>query len=135
MVDLLGRVALGELLAFERMAADAHLALDLPRRPALSEIAAAGIGNYRRPGDRLTALGVRPDDAMAPYVEPLQAYRDLTVPHDCAEAVTKAYVGDAVTRGALTALIAQGEQVDVAGLIRRLTDSHTARMAAAGLNN
>ncbi|MFD6753336.1 MULTISPECIES: ferritin-like fold-containing protein [Micromonospora] len=206
-VDLLGLVALGELLAFERMAADARLAPDLRRRAALSEMAAAEIGNYRRLADRLTALGVRPDDAMAPYVEPLQAYHDSTVPHDWAEAVTKAYVGDAITddflrhiagalheperqlvldvlhdsryaqfaateirlaistdpkvagrlsmwarrlvgealsqagrvaaadRGALTALIAQGDQVDVAALIRRLTDSHTARMAAAGLNN
>ncbi|AEB47373.1 MULTISPECIES: ferritin-like fold-containing protein [Micromonospora] len=51
---------------------------------------AAEVGNYRRPADRLTALGVRPDDAMAPYVEPRQAYHELTVPHDWAEAVTKA---------------------------------------------
>ncbi len=75
------------------MAADAHVAPDLPRRPALSEMAAE-VGNYRCPVRRRRR-------------------------HP----------------GALTALTAQGEQVDVAGLIRRLTDSHTARMAAAGLNN
>lgn len=206
-VDLLGLVALGELLAFERMAADARLAPDLRRRAALGEMAAAEIGNYRRLADRLTTLGVLPDDAMAPYVAPLQAYHDSTEPRDWAEAVTKAYVGDAITddflreiavalaepdrqlvldvlhesryaefaaaeiraaieldprvagrlsmwarrlvgealsqagrvaaadRGALTALIAQGDQVDVQALFRRLTAAHTERMAAAGLNN
>lgn len=206
-VDLLGLVALGELLAFERMAADARLAPDLRRRAALSEMAAAEMVNYRRLADRLGALGVLPDDAMAVYVEPLQAYHDSTEPRDWAEAVTKAYVGDTITddflreiasalrepdrqlvldvlhesryaefaaaeiraaisadpkvagrlsmwarrlvgealsqagrvaaadRGALTTLIAQGEQIDVAGLFRRLTTAHTARMAAAGLNN
>ncbi|WP_433387911.1 ferritin-like fold-containing protein [Micromonospora sp. KLBMP9576] len=203
-VDLLGLVALGELLAFERMAVDARLAPDLRRRAALGEMAAAEIANYRRLADRLAALGVPPDDAMAPYAGPVQAYHDSTEPRDWAEAVTKAYVGDAITddfvreiattlaepdrqlvldvlhdssyadfavaeiraavaadprvagrlsmwarrlvgealsqagrvvaaeRGAFTAL---GAQVDVPGLFRRLTEAHTARMAAAGLNN
>ncbi|SCL20221.1 tRNA-(MS[2]IO[6]A)-hydroxylase (MiaE)-like [Micromonospora nigra] len=96
-VDLLGLVALGELLAFERLAADARLAPDLHRRAALGEMAAAEIANYRRLADRLAVLGVLPDDAMAPYVAPLQAYHDSTEPRDWAEAVTKAYVGDAIT--------------------------------------
>jgi hypothetical protein len=206
-VDLLGLVAYGELLAFDRMAADARLAPDLKRRAALSEMAAAEIGNYRRLADRLGALGVPPDDAMAPYVAPLQAYHDSTEPRDWLEAVTKAYVGDAITddflreiagaldepdrqlvldvlhesryaefaaaemraaitadppvanrlsmwarrlvgealsqagrvaaadRGGLTALIAQGKRADAQTLFRRLTAAHTARMAAAGLNN
>ncbi|MFG1889733.1 ferritin-like fold-containing protein [Micromonospora sp. NPDC049051] len=206
-VDLLGLVALGELLAFERMAADARLAPDLRRRAALGGMAAAEIGNYRRVADRLAALGVLPDDAMAPYVGPLQAYHDSTEPRDWAEAVTKAYVGDAITddflreiavalaepdrqlvldvlhdssyaafavaeiraaveadprvagrlsmwarrlvgealsqagrvaaaeRGALTGLVARSGRVDVEGLFQRLTVAHSARMAAAGLNN
>ncbi|GIJ75843.1 tRNA-(MS[2]IO[6]A)-hydroxylase (MiaE)-like [Micromonospora phaseoli] len=205
--DLLGLVALGELLAFERMAADARLAPDLRRRAALSEMAAAEIANYRRVADRLAALGVLPDDAMSAYVAPLQGFHDSTEPRDWAEAVTKAYVGDAITddflreiagalrepdrqlvldvlhesryaefaaaeirlaieadpklagrlsmwarrlvgealsqagrvaaadNGRLTALIAAGGQLDVAGLFRRLTAAHTARMTAAGLNN
>ncbi|MEU5723312.1 ferritin-like fold-containing protein [Micromonospora sp. NPDC047738] len=207
LVDLLGLVAYGELLAFDRLAADARLAPDLPRRAALSEMAAAEIAHYRWIADRITALGVRPDEAMAPYVEALQAYHDSTEPKDWLEAVTKAYVGDAVSddflreiadgldgpdrqlildvlhdsryaefaateiraaieadprvanrlsmwarrlvgealsqagrvaaadRGALTALIARREGVDVSALFRRLTDAHTARMTAAGLNN
>ncbi|MGK5445342.1 ferritin-like fold-containing protein [Micromonospora sp. URMC 105] len=96
-VDLLALVAYGELLAFDRLAADARLAPDLRRRAALSEMAAAEIGNYRRLADWLTALGATPDDVMAPYVGPLQAYHDSTEPKDWLEAVTKAYVGDAIT--------------------------------------
>ncbi|MET7863770.1 ferritin-like fold-containing protein [Micromonospora taraxaci] len=204
--DLLGLVAFGELLAFERMAGDARLAPDLRRRAALNEMAAAEIVNYRRLADRLTALGVPPEAAMAPYVEPLQAYHDSTEPRDWAEVVAKAYVGDAITddfireiadaleepdralvldvlhdsryaefaaaeiraavaddprvagrlsmwgrrlvgealsqasrvateRAALTTLIARDDRVDVPGLFGRLTAAHTARMAAAGLNN
>ena len=205
-VDLLGLVAYGELLAFDRLAADARLAPDLRRRAALSEMAAAEIAHYRWIADRITALGVTPDEAMGPYVEALQAYHDSTEPKDWLEAVTKAYVGDAISddflreiaggldgpdrrlildvlhdsryaefaateiraaveadprvanrlsmwarrlvgealsqagrvaaadRGALTALISR-EGVDVSALFRRLTDAHTARMTAAGLNN
>lgn len=95
-VDLLGLVAYGELLAFDRMAADARLAPDLRRRAELSAMAAAEMSNYRRLADRLAELGVLPDDAMAPYVEALQAYHDSTEPKDWLEAVTKAYVGDAI---------------------------------------
>ncbi|MFF4812317.1 ferritin-like fold-containing protein [Micromonospora chersina] len=206
LVDLLGLVAYGELLAFDRLAADARLAPDLRRRAALSEMAAAEIAHYRWIADRVTALGVTPDEAMAPYVEALRAYHDSTEPKDWLEAVTKAYVGDAISddflreiaggldgpdrrlildvlhdsryaefaateiraavqadprvanrlsmwarrlvgealsqagrvaaadRGALTALISR-EGVDVPALFRRLTDAHTGRMTAAGLNN
>jgi 1,2-phenylacetyl-CoA epoxidase catalytic subunit len=95
-VDLLGLVAYGELLAFHRMAADARLAPDLRRRALLSEMAAAEIANYRRLADRISELGGAPDDAMAPYVDALQAYHDSTEPKDWLEAVTKAYVGDAI---------------------------------------
>ncbi|MEU4370289.1 ferritin-like fold-containing protein [Micromonospora chersina] len=206
LVDLLGLVAYGELLAFDRLAADARLAPDLRRRAALSEMAAAEIAHYRWIADRITALGVTPDEAMGPYVEALRAYHDSTEPKDWLEAVTKAYVGDAMSddflreiaggldgpdrrlildvlhdsryadfaateiraaveadprvanrlsmwarrlvgealsqagrvaaadRGALTALISR-EGVDVPALFRRLTDAHTVRMTAAGLNN
>ncbi|MGW0501492.1 ferritin-like fold-containing protein [Micromonospora sp. NPDC003241] len=205
--DLLGLVALGELLAFERLAADARFAPDLRRRAALGEMAAAEIANYRRLADRLEVLGVPVEEAMAAYVEPLQGYHDSTEPRDWAEAVTKAYVGDGITedflretaealrepdrqlvldvlhesryaefaaaeirhavaadpkvagrlsmwarrlvgealsqagrvvaadQGALTALIVADGRTDVPGLFRRLTAAHTARMAAAGLNN
>lgn len=95
-VELLGMVAYGELLAFDRMATDARLAPDLRRRAVLSEMAAVEIANYRRLARRLAELGVEPDHAMAPYVGPLQEYHDSTEPKDWLEALIKAYVGDGI---------------------------------------
>lgn len=86
----------GELLAFDRMTADARLAPDLRRRAMLSEMAAAEIRNHRRLVNRLSELGADPEAAMAPYVSPLHAYHDQTEPRDWLEALTKAYVGDGV---------------------------------------
>jgi hypothetical protein len=95
-IELLGMLGYGELLAFERMAADARFAPDLHRRAVLSEMAALEITNYRRLATRLSALGADPESAMTPYVEPLRAYHDRTQPRDWLEALTKAYVGDSV---------------------------------------
>jgi tRNA-(MS[2]IO[6]A)-hydroxylase (MiaE)-like len=95
-VELLGMLAYGELLAFERMAADARLAPDLNRRAVLSEMAAVEISNYRRLAGRLAELGADPQEAMAPYVDALHAYHDSTEPKDWLEALTKAYVGDGI---------------------------------------
>lgn len=95
-VELLGMLGYGELLAFERMAADARLAPDLHRRALLSEMAAVEITNYRRLAARLEELGADPDAAMSPYIEALGAYHDRTEPRDWLEALTKAYVGDGV---------------------------------------
>jgi len=96
LVDLLGMLAYGELLAFDRMAADARLAPDLARRAMLSEMAGVEIANYRRLAERLRELGADPEAAMRPFVAPLKAYHDQTQPRDYLEAVTKAYVGDAI---------------------------------------
>jgi hypothetical protein len=95
-IDLLGMLAYGELMAFDRMAADARLAPDLTRRAVLSEMAAVEIANYRRLAGRLAELGADPEAAMAPFVAPLQAYHDSTDPKDWVEALTKAYVGDGI---------------------------------------
>jgi hypothetical protein len=95
-IDLLGMLAYGELLAFDRMSADARLAPDLPRRAVLSEMAGSEIANYRRLQDRLVHLGADPDAAMAPFRAPLDSYHDQTEPKDWLEALTKAYVGDSI---------------------------------------
>src|SRR6266508_4004251 len=95
-IDLLGVLAYAELLAFDRMAADARLAPDLRRRAVLSEMAAREIDNYARISRRLQVLGVDPEDAMRPFVAPLQEYHDQTEPKDWLEALTKAYVGDGI---------------------------------------
>jgi hypothetical protein len=95
-VDLLGMLAYGELLAFDRMADDAKLAPDLHRRAVLSEMAGSEIANYRRLAARLTELGADPEVAMAPFRPALDDYHDQTVPNDWLEALTKAYVGDSI---------------------------------------
>lgn len=92
--DLLALLAYGQLQAFDRMSADARLAPDLRRRAALSEMAAAEIGQYRRLVRRLSQLSGDPYDAMAPFVQALEEYHDETVPSDWLEALVKAYVGD-----------------------------------------
>jgi hypothetical protein len=95
-VDLLGMLAYGEILAFDRMADDAKLAPDLGRRAMLSEMAGSEIANYRRIAARLSELGVDPADAMAPFRAALGDYHDQTEPNDWLEALTKAYVGDSI---------------------------------------
>lgn len=95
-VELLGMLASGELLAFDRMAADARLAPDLRRRAVLSRMAAEEITNYQRLAARLVELDAVPEEAMVPYLGPLQAYHDRTEPRDWLEALTKAYVGDSI---------------------------------------
>ncbi|MBV9368595.1 MAG: hypothetical protein JO074_02095, partial [Frankiales bacterium] len=77
-VDLLGVLAYGELTAFERMAADAQLAPTLDDKAALGAMAVAEFGHFRKLRDRLTAMGVDPGTAMAPFVGPLDAFHDST---------------------------------------------------------
>ena len=96
MVDLLGMLAYGELVAFDRMAADARLAPDLRRRAVLSEMAGREITNYCRLADRLTELGADPEEAMRPYVRAVSDYHTQTEPADWLEGLAKAYVGDGI---------------------------------------
>ncbi|MEU7952858.1 ferritin-like fold-containing protein [Micromonospora chalcea] len=130
-IDLFGLVAYGELLAFDRLAADARLAPDLGRRAALSEMAAAEIAHYRWLTDRLAAWGVTPEEAMVPYVEALPAYHDSTEPRDWAEAVTKAYVGDAITDDFLRGIAGGLDGPERTLLLDVLHDSRYAEFAAA----
>jgi len=95
-VDLLGVLAYGVLVAFDRLAADARLAPDVERRAVLSEIAAAEMGSYRRLVERLTELGVSPATAMRPFAAPLDAFHDSTAPRNWLEGLVKAYVGDGI---------------------------------------
>lgn len=94
--DLLALLAYGQLQAFDRMSADARLAPDLRRRAALSEMAAAEIGHYRRLVRRMAQLGGDPYEAMTPFVGALQDYHNETEPNDWLEALVKAYVGDGI---------------------------------------
>jgi len=93
-VDLLGVLAYGELMAFERLADDAGLAPTVVDKAALGEMAVAEFGHFVKLRERLSALGVDPQAAMAPFVEPLDAFHESTPPADWLEGLVKAYVGD-----------------------------------------
>ena len=93
-VDLLGVLAYGELTAFERLATDAQLAPTLADKVALATMANAEFGHFRQLRDHLVGRGVDPADAMAPFVDPLDAFHDSTQPADWYEGLIKAYVGD-----------------------------------------
>ena len=93
-VDLLGVLAYGELSAFDRLAEDARRAPTLSGRAALSAMAAAEIGHFRLLEDHLRDRGVAIEEAMSPFVAPLDSYHASTRPHSWLESLVKAYVGD-----------------------------------------
>jgi hypothetical protein len=95
-IDLLGILGYGVLIAFDRLAADARLSPDLHRRALLSEMAAAEVAHYRRLHDRLAELGADPEASMSAFAAPLDAFHDSTAPSDWLEGLVKAYVGDGI---------------------------------------
>lgn len=95
-VDLLGALAYGELSAFERLAEDAKFAPGLADKAALARMASAEFQHFQLLHDRLAAVGADPDEAMTPFVEPLEGFHRLTAPSDWLEGLVKAYVGDSI---------------------------------------
>ena len=93
-IDLLGVLAYGELIAFERLATDAQLAPTVADKVALGSMANAEFAHFRQLRDHMVAHGCDPDEAMAPFVEPLDAFHESTQPSDWYEGLIKAYVGD-----------------------------------------
>jgi 1,2-phenylacetyl-CoA epoxidase catalytic subunit len=93
-VDLLGVLAYGELSAFDRLAEDARRAPTLAGRAALSSMAAAEIGHYHLLEQHLAGMGVQVVDAMAPFIEPIDAWHASTAPKSWLESLVKAYIGD-----------------------------------------
>lgn len=93
-IDLLGVLAYGELSAFDRLAEDARSAPTLAGRAALASMAAAEIGHYHLLEQHLAGLDVRIEDAMRPFVAPIDAWHQSTAPKSWLESLVKAYVGD-----------------------------------------
>lgn len=94
--DLLGLLSLGELTAFERLAADAGLAPTLADKAALAAMAVAEFQHFEQLRDRLAELGVDAEQAMIPFRDALQAFHEHTTPADWLEGLVKAYVGDGI---------------------------------------
>ncbi|MFI7534697.1 ferritin-like fold-containing protein [Streptosporangium sp. NPDC049376] len=95
--DLLGVLAYAELTAFLRFAEDAaRHAPTLTDRAALSDLAATEYAHFRLLRDRIASLGVDPEEAMEPFVRPLDDWHAQTTPSDWLEALVKAYVGTGI---------------------------------------
>ena len=94
LTDLFGLLAYAELVAFFNLSGDAALASSLADKAALGEMAVAEFGHFRILHDELTRMGVVPEQAMQPFVAPLDAFHARTAPADWLESLIKAYVGD-----------------------------------------
>jgi hypothetical protein len=95
-IDLLGVLAYGELVAFERTAADASLAPTLEDKSALAQMAAAEFAHFEQISAHLTSLGSDPIAAMQPFVSALNQFHNTLTPRDWLEGLLKAYVGDGI---------------------------------------
>ncbi|MFD6952799.1 hydroxylase [Nocardiopsis sp. TSRI0078] len=95
-IDLLGLLAYAELGSFFRLADDAGLAPSLRSKGQLAALAAAEQAHYQTLRDRLEELGVDPEEAMAPFVGPLDAWHARTEPQSWLESLVKTYVGDGI---------------------------------------
>lgn len=95
-IDLLGMLSYGQLVAFDQMSRDARLAPDLRRRALLSQLAAAELTHYQRLADELAQLGVQPEQAMRPFVVALEDFHASTQPSDWLEGLVKVVVGDGI---------------------------------------
>src|SRR5262252_6828259 len=96
MVDLFGLLAYAELVAFLRLSSDAALAPSLEDKAALSEMAVAEFAHFRALHGELGRMGAVPEQAMSPFVEPIDAFHARTAPSDWLESLVKAYVGDGI---------------------------------------
>lgn len=95
-VDLLGALGVGELTAFQRLAADAELAPTVADQAALAGMAVAEFHHFERIRDRLASLNVSIDDAMAPFHQAYVTFHAKTAPSTWLEGLVKAYVGDQI---------------------------------------
>jgi len=97
-IDLLGALAYGELMAFSQLAADAEMAPSQPEKAAVARLAVAEFHHYEALTHRLTMMGVDPDEAVAPFVDAVDHFHERTKPKDWLEGLVKAYVGDGIAQ-------------------------------------
>lgn len=95
-IDLLGLLAYAELVSFFRLASDAELAPTLADKAELAAFAATEQAHHQILRRRLAELGVDPEEAMQPFVAPLDAWHAHTTPQTWLESLVKAYVGDGI---------------------------------------
>jgi len=96
-IDLLGVLAFGELVAFERTANDARFAPSVADKIALGRMAADEYLHFEAVSARIVELGADPIVAMEPFKEPLTQFHNTMQSKDWLEGLLKAYVGDGIT--------------------------------------
>lgn len=98
LVDLLGVLAHGSLMACLRMASDADLAPTVALKAAMARLSAAEYRAFDELTRHMRAEGIDPDAAMAPFASPFAAYHERTRPSTWLEALVKAYVGEGIAK-------------------------------------
>lgn len=122
-IDLIGVLAYGELVAFERNGIDASKAPTLRDKVELGQLAAAEHRHFEVLCDYLRAQGVDPLEAMAPFQAPFDAFHDNLAPRDWLEGLMKTYVADGIAADfyrEVAALLA-GHEADI--VLSVLSDS------------
>ena len=95
-IDLLAVLAVSELTAFERMAADSVLAPTFADKASIGELATAEFRHFIALRNRLVELGADPEIAMEPFRQTLEDFHLKTKPTDWLEGLMKAFVGDGI---------------------------------------
>ncbi len=96
MVDLLGLLAYASLVAFFQLSDDAALSASLADKADLAELAVVEFGHFQLLRQRIREMGADPQEAMLPFVEPVDEFHLRTAPSDWLEGLVKAYVGDGI---------------------------------------
>lgn len=94
--DLLGVLAYGELVAFERIAEDASHAPTVADKIALGRIAAAEFAHFEKITQFLNQRDVDAQAAMQPFVEVFNHFHENMEPNNWLEGLLKVYVGDSI---------------------------------------
>jgi hypothetical protein len=117
----------------------------VPDRADLAAVAVTQFGHFALLRDHIIGLGVNPQDAMRPFVEPIDAFHTRTAPSDWLEGLVKAYVGDGIaadffrvtarlvdepSRSVVLSVLADSGQAQFA--ITRVRDAIAADPAVAG---
>jgi len=95
-IDLLGALAYGELVSYERITADAVIAPNLADQVELAAIASVEYRHFHKLTTRLEELGADPVAVMQPFVEPVNQLHENLAPRDWLEGLLKIYVGDGI---------------------------------------
>ena len=93
-VDLLGILAYGALVAFDRLADDARRAPTWDQRVHIVQLAARQVAHFETVKTRLAALGVDVLVAADPFRAAFDAFHAHTAPKDWLEGLVWTYVGN-----------------------------------------